>query len=261
MEKIKNQKDTATQSLKKMIEDWLAENPKRKIATLINKSGVSKSSVRRVVNEDTLPSPINLYKILLILLNPEKKFLEISGIPDVFKVYFENTQLLNTFKEAKKFILLGDIENYLQDSTSLLIFSRASLGNGVSLVEIKDLFGKVGESKLQSLVTNKVVFIENDFAKVFDEHKNFALSSDLTKNFFVNSAEVFYKTNTKYNFVFSRSESVSIKGYCKVMDVLEKAMLDINHVLLENPGDIPFFTGGIMDTMTSDDIFSKKEKK
>ena len=67
MKDIEYSKNTATQELQSLISHWLNEKDDRRLAKLARYAGVTENCLRRVMNQNSLPTTENLHKILLYL--------------------------------------------------------------------------------------------------------------------------------------------------------------------------------------------------
>lgn len=260
-ETVKYSKENATLSLQKMITGWLAENGTRNVSSLARGSGVSEACVRRIMTNNSLPTTINLHK-LITFINGEGTHQQIlSSLPDDLQKHLTFELSYLQFEEVQKYYAMDQKEKLLPDFAHQVIFERSSMGSGISLEEVKELFGAYGETVVNSLIKSELVQNKDGQVVVIEKYKFHSWSNELYKSFLSDSIKTFYKSENKINFIFNINENVSKNGYSNVMDVIESTYKHIQKIVNENPGDIPMTTGGFMDTMTSKSLFEKEDGK
>ncbi len=257
-ETVKYSKENATLSLQKMITGWLAENGTRNVSSLARGSGVSEACVRRIMTNNSLPTTINLHK-LITFINGEGTHQQIlSSLSDDLQKHLTFELSYLQFEEVQKYYTMDQKEKLLPDFAHQVIFERSSMGSGISLEEVKELFGAYGETVINSLIKSELVQNKDGQLVALEKYKNHSWSTEFAIHFLSDSIKTFYKTDCKVNYLFNINESVSKTGYSKVMDILELAHKNISHIINENPGNVPLTMGGFMDTMTSKNFFEKE---
>lgn len=257
-ETVKYSKENATLSLQKMISGWLAENGTRNVSSLARGAGVSEACVRRIMTNNSLPTTINLHK-LITFINGEGTHQQIlSSLPDDLQKHLTFELSYLQFEEVQKYFAMDQKEKLLPDFAHQVIFERSSMGPGISITEVKELFGSYGETVVNNLIKSELVQNKDGQVVVIEKYKFHSWSNELYKSFLSDSIKTFYKSEFKTNYLYTINESISIAGYSKIMDILELAHKNISHIINENPGNIPLTTGGFMDTMTSKNLFDKE---
>lgn len=253
-------KEKAISELRSMVSDWIEEKGTRGIAALARGANVSENCIRRILNGNSMPVTENLQKIITFIKGggTHKNLLNSLGESLQKHIKFELSYL--KFDEIQDYVPMLEQEQFLPDIVHETIFERSSMIDGISLNEVKDMFGKYGDQALQNLINAKLVIVDDEKIFCIPELKNHSWSTGKYKQFLSEAIKNFYKTDTQFNYLFSVTEGVSIEGYNKVMDVVEAAHHNILAIVKENPGKVPLITGGFMDTMTFKNVFSKIEE-
>ncbi len=256
----KAKSDVAVDSLKKMINEWVAEKPNRNVHGLARQSGVSDSTLRRTLNSDVMPVSKNLYKILTTILRNARENVKVSDLQDIFGDYL--TEIPDYLKDdqLKTYTVLGAKEDAFVDFTHLAIFERACSNGGISVPAVVDMFGELGRQAIRNLEQSGLVAIESDVVLGAKEVSNHVLSVELSKKFILGAVQNFLKTDNQHNQSFFVSESVSRKGYVQLFDLFAKTNQEALSIVQNNPGNIPVFAVSAMDTMTSENVIARGEK-
>lgn len=257
-ETVKYSKENATLSLQKMISGWLAENGTRNISSLARGAGVSEACVRRIMTNNSLPTTINLHK-LITFINGEGTHQQIlSSLPDDLQKHLTFELSYLQFEEIQKYFAMDQKEKLLPDFAHQVIFERSSMGPGISITEVKELFGSYGETVVNNLVKSELVQKNDGQVVVIEKYRFHSWSVDYAKQFLSDSIDTFFKTDSPFNYLFNINESISIEGYDKAIKFIKSVHCEFSNIVKNNPGTIPFTLGGFMDTMTSKNIFENK---
>ncbi|MFN3453767.1 MAG: hypothetical protein ACK41T_02330 [Pseudobdellovibrio sp.] len=253
-------KENAVESLQKLINSWLEENPNRSVAMLAKNSNVGENCIRRILNSNSMPTTANLHKILSFL-NPNSTNMMIKNrLAKDLSQHLAFTLSYLFFEEFNNFKPMLEKESILKDFPHQFIFERSSIASGITIAEIISLFGSYGSTVVDNLVKNELVTVSDDIVVCQPEYKLHSWSVELYKSFSANVISNFYKTNSSINYLYNVNEGVSVAGYSKVMDILEAASKQITKTIQENAGDIPLSTVCFMDTMTNINLFESKNE-
>lgn len=251
-------KDQACLELKDLINNWLSEKDSRNIAALARGAGVGENCIRRIVNSNSMPVTENLQKIVVFIKGADQNKNILSSLSSNLQSHIKFELSYLNFEEVQEYVSIADIENQIPTFVERAIFERSSIHNGISIQEVKDLFGQNGVNSVEKLVKNNFVTTQNDYVIVNEKLKYHSWSFQSAKSLACDSLQFFFKTHTNTNYMFNLNEGVNITGYCEIMDALEKAHKAISQIAKNNPGKIPLTVTGAMDTMTTHDFFAKK---
>jgi len=248
--------------VKGLIDAWLATNANRNITSFARESGVSESCVRRLYNNNTVPQNDNVMKMLTVLSGQSS----IEGL----KRHFDSQKnickfLLSnySFLESATFIdqckpLLNE-EAHIEDYHAFLVYALASNRTTITALDIKNMLGLVGEMALEELIAKGQISISaSNYLE--PKIKNIRPSKELIKKHLPDLTKMFFKLENQYNCHVLMSETISKKGYGLAMDVYEKFLADMGHVIQNNPGEVPLVVAGFMDTLTLKPYFKEESK-
>ena len=231
------------------------------VNALGKRSGVGASTIRRILTLSLKSNPTP-HTILGILssIHKEKRISKLiekcedpiySLLKDSFNCYIEEDlphQYDVNFNDV-----LGDSLNYL-------IYKLAANRTGVAVETIVNYFGLVGRRHLAKLLELKMVYQEGD--KIFASKKDFSLDLNLSLKHVPELIKFYRPENLskELNSYYTLSESVNKSGIDKIREIQREAAKEIYRVM-NSPfyeGDIPYFTLQINDTLTIDNIKTKK---
>lgn len=251
-------KEEASQGLRDVVEQWLKDKPNRNISQLARNCEVSESCIRRILTNNSFPAFENVQKIINFLQAGKTHQQALSSLPNALsdQLKFQLTYL--NFEELKNYTPMGEKEALLTDFAHKAIFERSCIQNGISLEEIKKMFGQKGETAVQQLIEAGLVEFKNGFYVSKPEYKDHSFSQHFYKTYLSDTIREFYKSDSQVNYIYNMTDGVSTKGYAKIMDILEATSHEIQRAVKEFPGDVPVSAGVFMDTMTYENVFSKK---
>jgi len=252
-------KDQACLELKDLINSWLSEKDSRNIAALARGAGVGENCIRRILNSNSMPVTENLHKIVVFIKGDDKHQNLLSSLSTNLKNHIKFELSYLNFDELKDYKSMAAFEEHLSDYSTQFIFERSSMGSGISFEEIKNLFGEIGLSKINTLIELNLVSNNNGIILVNKDYQYHTWSTSLYKKFIPETIKNFYKTESQINYLFNVNEGVSTKGYARIMDVLENAYKQIQDIANNEKGEIPVAVAGFMDTLSNNDYFSNKK--
>lgn len=253
-------KEEAVKTLQGIVQGYLDKSPRRSIASLARDSRVGETSLRRLMNDGVLPINDNIVKIVATIkdavTNRDLVANQDQSVVDLIQ-YALPYKMFDFIKDYA--IVSASVEESLGSSTKKLIFAKASAGAGISKSEIKDDFGRLGLVAAEELSSSGLLIDLGDSFKVAPEYGMHTLSLAATKDLLAAAVKAYYKPETQTNYGFAVYESVTSKTYGEIMGIYEDAFKRVVELVKQNPGDVPVFAGGFMDTMTTSNFFEKKE--
>lgn len=251
-------KEEASQGLRDVVEQWLKEKPNRNISQLARNCEVSESCIRRILTNNSFPAFENVQKIINFLQAGKTHQQALSSLPNALSDHLKFQLSYLNFEELKNYTPMGEKEDLLPDFAHKAIFERSCIQNGISLDEIKKMFGQKGEIAVQQLIESGLLEFRNGFYVSKTEYRDHSFSQHFYKTYISDTIREFYKSDSQINYIYNITEGVSKQGYAKIMDILEAATLQIQQTAKGMPGDVPLTTGLFMDTMTYENVFNKK---
>lgn len=240
--------------LKQVVQLYLEQNPRLSVNALSKRSDVSEATLRRILKDQIKTEPCGETVLeVLIAITKENKISElVKRFPGVIA-----EKLKETFgvQSEQSYQFVPQLESELSDEISYLVYKLSANTNGVSLNQVKKIFGIMGLEKLEKLIEKNLIEKRDDvFHAVY---KSFALGNQVfVKNFkacsqFINVSK---NRDVNQNLFFNLSESISKEAYNEILKIQKQALKKISQVvnLEQSKGDIPFFM------LTSVDRFDHK---
>lgn len=240
--------------IQEVLSSWLNEKPDtRSVAYLSRETGVSDSAIRRLLNSDVKIADDSIYKLLthICRANDYDTFLGLfTGKKNIQVWYSKNFAYLKKAPALEAYKPTPIAEIISENPISLSVYGIISSMKGLTQSYIKEQFGVIGEFELEKLVQKEIVTINSDgilFAK--------AGKVKITKEQVIANlpalSMIFFKKDHVFNGRILNIESVSLDGYKKLMDAMDKYIDDVSTIVKENSGEIPVITAGFMDTLTT----------
>lgn len=243
---------TLCEQLKEIINNYLDHYPNVSINTLACKSGVSASTLRRIMNASIKgdPAPHTVLNIVSATSKEKRlnKILENSQGPlakilqDVFGQYASSNS---------PHCYDTDLNEILRDPINYLIYKLAANRKGVLKSNIVDYYGKIGVWRLEQLI--ELGLLKDIDGCYHAVNKNFSLSieiaakhlSELVKNYHPD------KVAEGLNLFYSMSESLNEEGIQKIKEIQKNAVKKIYDIMLSPfyAGDIHYFTINLNETL------------
>ena len=246
---------TLCEQLKDMVAIYFERFPNMSINGLAQKSGVGATTIRRILNNDLKgdPAPHTVLSIVSTLYKERElsKLLSLVEGP-VGEMLRECYSLFITEKLDHKYDV--DLNEILSDRVNYFIYKLAANKKGTTKIKIVELFGLLGEKRLNSLLNLGLIF-EKDEA-IHAKDKNFSLDIKIAKKLLPELID-FYKPEEVAkgkNLFYSLSESLNEDGIKKIKEIQKEAVKKIFEVMNcpYYEGDIPYFTLNMNDTLTYD---------
>lgn len=236
--------------LRQAIGRWLEGNQVRNVGMLATKSGVSHSSIRRVLNEECKSIDFtNAFAILQVTCSWQET-LEIMQ-----KHYPSTIANIRTMSEVMRVTeaIDHDLEQALLDYEAFTIVSLADMPEGTTVDEVVEILGLIGQIRVPELVSRGLLYMEGDRVKV----KPFA------------SVNLHYITaQIQHILRFLRHEDigkgiqhanihsggVDKQGQLEIHEIMQRAREEVDRVTAARPGKIPVFTSMIMGSFRSSEV-------
>lgn len=244
------------------VDVWIGARASRSLTALAREAGVSESCVRRLYNTNSIPQNDNLMKILMVLS-------EQTSIENLRKFFVSQKSVIHflvsnySFLETSSYIneckpLLAE-EVYIEDYHAFLVYALSCNRVGVSVDEIKNMLGFVGEMALDDLMSKGLVSLNPDnYLK--PKIRDVRPSKELIKKHLPEITKMFFKLDNHFNCHVLQTETVSKKGYGLAMDAFEKFLAEVGNVIQDHPGEVPIVIGGFLDTLTLKPYFKEESK-
>jgi len=222
-----------------------------------DKTGVSKSYISRIQNNE-IPSDkmdiLKIYLILKIILGAEeaKSFLLNSELKDRF---VKNVAIPFNILETAKFI--NHEELIFLNKENYIVFSMAANKGGTNIEKLYRALGEASVSAIEMLRNYEIIDVKDGNINLSEQYlagmESVSLTSTQCKKAIPYLAS-YYKPQNKHtgtNSVFAIGQNVNeqflresrYKLLKAVNEIFEGSKLESNH------GDIPFFLAGAMDTL------------
>ncbi|OFZ51346.1 MAG: hypothetical protein A2381_06265 [Bdellovibrionales bacterium RIFOXYB1_FULL_37_110] len=244
---------TLCEQLKDIVAMYFERFPKMSINGLAQKSKVGATTIRRILNNDLkgAPAPHTVLSIVSTIYKERELSKLLSKVEGpIGEMLRECYSLFVKEKLDHKYDV--DLNDILSDRVNYLIYKLAANKKGTTKIKIVELFGLLGEKRLNSLL-NLGLILEKDEA-IHAKDKNFSLDIKIAKKLLPELID-FYKPEEVAkgkNLFYSLSESLNEDGIKKIKEIQKEAVKKI-YEAMNCPfyeGDIPYFTLNMSDTLT-----------
>ncbi len=242
---------TPVAELSTLIQTYLKERPQLSLNAIAIRSEIPETSLRRLSKGELKRMPKNqtVLKLLSYLYQTESLIKIRDQVPGALRDFMNKEYLLSEDSVVSPQI---NLDRFLTDQISYLVFKLASNSSGVKQDEIKRLFGEVGLEAINKLVKAAVVKVDN--ATFYSAFESFRLSDEsFVENF--KAVSSFIKTDpekrTAPNFYYNLSESLNEAGLKKIREIQVRATSQVLNIMNDktNHGDIPVFNLVAIDTL------------
>lgn len=226
------------QEIREKIESWLTDEPGHSIKDLALKAQVHYSTVRRILQNETIPSYSTLASIISIVdKNADLRYLLSLQFPKL-------TDIVSTFRQT---VLTEPQFNGL-DSLSLHLFSFLTNYRDSNEEEIKKEFGNAGMMALKTLIDKELVEMDQGIIK--PKLRDVRITGLLdTLNLIKSMVQHTNVTNIENDIGMSGVlwECISKEGYKQLIELHSKMMKEIDLIFSRNPGPIPAYSISIVN--------------
>jgi transcriptional regulator with XRE-family HTH domain len=245
------------ENLRQVIQTFLDQHDRISLNGLSKKCQVSEPTLRRIMSGKvkTMPTLTTIVDILATISKENRLPELIKQYPGpIAEVLKEGFSLVND--EELPYQFSAELNEVLRDEQRYLIFKLAANSSGVRRDRVKELFGLLGEQKLDDLIARDLVYekLVDQQRVAFTRIEGFSLSHELfishfkaVANYIDTSARPGNKNNLYYNF----SESVNETGRREILNIQRQALKKIIAILNDEKyrGELPLFVLSAIDTL------------
>lgn len=245
------ERDDLITQLHQLINAYLEKYPQVSLNALAQRSNIPVSTLRRISlgqqKSDIAPHTVlNLTSYLL----KEKNLSDLlKKVDPVIKEYLERHFGQFIFASEKRFYDV-DLNTYLKDQHRYFIYKLAANHNGTTLMEIMELFGRQGETKINEMLESGL--LTEEAGRLHAKNKDFSLDLKVASSHLPELTR-FYKPETLglgLNLFYSMSEAVTKEAITEIKNIQREAANKIAAIMDDekNKGDIPYFTVNLAET-------------
>lgn len=241
-----------TRELKKIMDSHLEKFPNVSVNALATRSGVGATTLRRILNLSLKgdPSPHTVLSLVSVVYK-EKKLSKLLPRVEGPLGEFLRECFGQFMEEDVPHTMDLDLNEALVDRFCYLIYKLAANRPGSSRNKVLELFGKLGEERLDYLIQKGWIIEEKGF--IHAKEKNYSLDVRLSKKHLPELIQ-FYKPDevgSNQNIFYTLSESLNEEGIKKIKEIQYEAVRKIYEVMSANEfaGELPYFTINLSDTM------------
>lgn len=247
-------RDDLISQLHQLINSYLEKFPQVSLNALATRSNIPVSTLRRISlgqqKSDIAPHTVlNLTSYLL----KEKNLSDLlKKVDPVVAEYLERHFGQFIFASDKR-VYNVDLNTYLQDQHRYFIYKLAANHNGTTLMEVMELFGRQGETKVVEMIG--LGLLKEEEGRLHAKDKDFSLDLKVASSHLPELVR-FYKPEELVkgkNLFYSLSESVTEEAIVEIKNIQREAANKIAAIMDDknNKGDIPYFTVSLAETFIS----------
>lgn len=242
--------------LKQIIQSYLDEHQRISLNGFSKKCQVSEPTLRRIMSGKVKTTP-TLTTIIDILSTISKE----NRLPELIELYpgiIGDTlkQSFGLLSEETPYEFSTELNELLRDEQSYLIFKLAANSIGVKRNRIKELFGILGEQKLDELISRDLVYekLVGSDRVAFSRVEGFSLTHELFINHFkacANYINTSTQQSSRNNLFYNLSESVNESARREILTIQLQALKRIMTILNDDKsrGSLPLFVLSAIDTL------------
>lgn len=238
----------SVQILSELCWNWINSRGHRTKTELAEEVGVNEATVRRLLNDSTLPSTENLMRFVSFFGDRDTRF-EYS-IEDEHSLADRLAMLLplNSWTSAERFQQTREeFEAQLDSSFKILVFEKAIRPCGTTEEEIKKDLGAKGLMALEDLIESKTLTKQDQLIRPAADKKIWRFSpSKVVESINANLANYFLPEDPSC-LVYHKVGTISAEGYNEIQKELKEISFRLRELMEEYPGEIPFYSSLILD--------------
>ncbi len=253
---------TLSEQLKDMVCVHLKRHPNLSLNAISTRSGVSGTTLRRIMNSVNSKEPaphvvLNLVsfikkeRCLTTLLQTTEGEIK-KRLNEHFGQFIENHIDYGTTDK---------LEQILQDPMMYIIYKLTSNHNGTTKEEVQKLYGEVGYSKLIELEQEQLICITHE--RYHAIKKNFSLSLATAKKHLPHLVSLYKPEELKHqrNIFYSQSEALTIEGIQQIKNIQRNAAVKIHKIMTNDQykGELPYFSINLGDLLIANYKLEKIE--
>lgn len=248
---------TLVDELRQVIQNFLDQHQRISLNGLSKRCQVSEPTLRRIMSGKVKTAP-TLTTVVDILSTITKE----NRLPELIKLYpgvigktlEEGFSLLQD--EDTPYEFSSELNETLRDEQRYLIFKLAANSSGVRRTRVREMFGLMGEQKLDDLIARDLVYekLVDQERVAFTRVEGFSLSHDLFVSHFKACADYIDTaphTGAKNNLYYNFSESINETGRREILNIQRAALKKMMAILNDEKyrGDLPVFILSAIDTL------------
>ena len=246
------ERDDLISQLHQLINSYLEKYPQVSLNALASRSNIPVSTLRRISlgQQKSDIAPHTVLNLTSFLLKEKNLVNLLEKVDPVIKEYLEKHFGQFIFSSEKR-VYDVDLNSYLQDQHRYFIYKLAANHNGSTLMEIMELFGRQGESKVAEML-NLGLLLEDDKGRLHAKNKDFSLDLKVAASHLPELTR-FYKPETLgqgLNLFYSMSESLTREAIIEIKNIQREAANKVAAIMDDknNKGDIPYFSVNLSET-------------
>ena len=251
---IELERDDLISQLHQLINTYLEKYPQVSLNALATRSNIPVSTLRRISlgQQKSDIAPHTVLNITSYLLKEKNLTDLLKKVDPVIKEYLEKHFGQFIFASEQR-VYDVDLNTYLQDQHRYFIYKLAANHNGTTLMEVMELFGRQGETKVTEM--KGLGLLIEDAGRLHAKDKDFSLDLKVASSHLPELVR-FYKPETLgqgLNLFYSLSESMSEEAVTEIKNIQREAAKQIAAIMDDKnkKGSIPYFTVNLAETFIS----------
>lgn len=243
---------SVVETLREQINLYLGKHPNITVQTLAQRSMIPVTTMRRVLQQSvkTEIAPHNVLNICSYIYRERNIAKLLTLLPENISVYLKKHFGQFVFSDQER-TYSTDLNLLLKDRMNYFIYKLAANHQGVSLMDVTEIFGSIGKKKADELAALGVL-IKDENGQLHAKDKNFSLDLETATSHLPELVK-FYKPHALAqgkNLMYSLSESLNEAAIVEIKNIQREAVKKIHHIMntSENFGSIPYFTLNLAET-------------
>lgn len=251
MQEMELERDDLISHLQQLINTYLEKHPQVSINALATRSNIPVSTLRRISlgQQKGDLAPHNVLNLTSYLLKEKSLSELLKKVNPIIKDYLEGHFGQFIFANTQR-VYDVDLNEVLKDQFHYFIYKISANHNGTTMMDIMEMFGRIGEAKAKELIEMGLIFEES--GRIHAKSKNFSLDLKTAASHLPDLVR-FYKPETLgvgLNLFYSLSESMSKEAIVEIKNIQREATKKISAIMNDpnNMGEIPYFTLNLAET-------------
>lgn len=249
-------RDDLISQLHQLINSYLEKYPQVSLNALATRSNIPVSTLRRLSlgQQKSEIAPHTVLNLTSYLLKEKNLADLLKKVDPVIKEYLERHfgQFIFAGDKGEKRTYDVDLNNYLKDQHRYFIYKLSANHNGTTLMEVMELFGRQGETKVQEMIDLGLLIEEE--GRLHARDKDFSLDLKVASSHLPELVR-FYKPETLgqgLNLMYSMSECMSKEAIQEIKNIQREAAKKIAAIMDDKNmrGEISYFTVNLAETFT-----------
>jgi hypothetical protein len=258
MEIINFDKTNLIYEVKEVFSSWTNENAElRTVAYLSRETGVSDSSIRRLVNSDIKILDDSLFKLLTYIsgVYEYQAFLDyFSDKSEISNWFTINYSYMKKSLALQEYRFCTSTNEVAASAMAYSVYNVILVLGHVSFSFIRDQFGMRGEIELENLIAKGFLLADAN-GVVVKEDKLLKFTKEQVASLLPDISKTFFKVDHDFNARSMEVGAVSKNGYTAIMNTYQKFLGEVAEIYKESPGNIPVIVAGFFDSLTTQPYF------